>query len=197
MQIHKVLSIFDALQSVAELGSNCGPCCRRACLNSEITSEERGGIMKSGTRGPGTGFICSTLAIHKPLEQAPAALFSLRLSRLWQTVTGSLCFRSGASMRSAAFMVECFVLGCGWHSVRAESVNPHRGRGGAQVFAVKTINSQCWVDNKRATRGNCLYYQHPNQNCKWQLKFCKSISSRLFRSTFKTLCAKASTMKGD
>lgn len=197
MQIHKVLSIFDALQSVAELGSNCGPCCRRACLNSEITSEERGGIMKSGTRGPGTGFICSTLAIHKPLEQAPAALFSLRLSRLWQTVTGSLCSRSGASMRSAAFMVECFVLGCGWHSVRAESVNPHRGRGGAQVFAVKTINSQCWVDNKRATRGNCLYYQHPNQNCKWQLKFCKSISSHSFRSTFKTLCAKASTMKGD
>lgn len=120
-------------RSVAELWCNCGPRCRRACLSSEIMSGERGGIMKSGSHSPGTGFICSTLAIHKPLEQAPAALFSLRLSRLWQSVTGSLCSRSGASMRSAVFMEECFVLGCGWHSVRAESVNLHRRRGGAQV----------------------------------------------------------------
>lgn len=127
----KVWSIF--LRSVAALWWNCGLRCRRACLSSEIMSGERGGIMKSGSHSPSTGFICSTLAIHKPLEQVPAALFSLRLSRLWQSVTGSLCSRSGVSMRSAVFMGECFILGCGWHSVRAESVNPRQRKGGAQV----------------------------------------------------------------
>lgn len=125
--------LSHTLRSVAELWCNCGSHCRRACLSSEIMSGERGGIMKSGSHSPGTGFICSTLAIHKPLEQAPAALSSLRLSRLWQSVTGSLCSRSRESMRSAVFMEECFVLGCWWHSVRAESLNPHQRGGGAQV----------------------------------------------------------------
>lgn len=74
--------LSHTLRSVANLWFNCRPRCRRACLNSEIMSGERGGIMKSGSHSPGTGFICSTLAIHKPLEQDPAALFSLRLSSL-------------------------------------------------------------------------------------------------------------------
>jgi len=131
---NKVFSISHTLLKLLQSwGVNRGPRRRRACLSSEIMSMERGGIMKSGSPSPGTGFICSTLAIHKPLEQAPAALFSLRLSHLWQSVTGSLCSCSGASMRSAVFIEESFVLGCGWHSVRAESVNPHQRTGGAQV----------------------------------------------------------------
>lgn len=32
----------------------------------------RGGIMKSGSRRLSAGFICSTLAIHNPLEQRPS-----------------------------------------------------------------------------------------------------------------------------
>lgn len=72
---HSLKRLSHTLRSVAGFRCNCRPRCRRACLSSEIMSGERGGIMKSGTHNLSTGFICSTLAIHKTSGAGPSSPF--------------------------------------------------------------------------------------------------------------------------
>lgn len=52
---------------------------------------KRGGIMKPGSHSSGAGFICSTLAIHKPLEQAAAAPFSHSALVTYDNLSLALC----------------------------------------------------------------------------------------------------------